>query len=79
MLGRGHSPPHTSPPVGRGTPALPLLTPLGASIIAPLALDLWPHQTEIMTTPLTVLVSALYQTDRSEVGLINVCKELISL
>ena len=53
-MGRGHSPPQTSPPVGRGTPTHPLLTPLGASIIAPLALDLWPHQTEILATPLTV-------------------------
>ena len=26
----------------------PLLTSLGASIIALLALDLWPHQTEIL-------------------------------
>ena len=51
-----------------------LLTPLGASIIAPLALDLWPHQTEILATPLTVCTASDWQ-----LGLINVCKELISL
>jgi len=55
-MGRRHSPPQISPPVGRGTPTSlsSVLTPLGASIIAPLALDLCPHQTEILATPLTV-------------------------
>jgi len=47
---RGHSP----PPSGEGDTHSPLLTPLGASIIVPLALDLWPHQTEILATPVTV-------------------------
>ena len=73
--GEGHSRPQTLPPVGRGTPThSPLLTPLGASIIAPLALDLWRQQTEILATPLTVSTVSDWQ-----LGLINVCKELISL
>ena len=55
ILGRGHSPPQTSPQWGGGHP-LPLLTHIGALIIAPLALDLWPHQTEILATPLSLSV-----------------------
>ena len=70
-MGRRHSPPQTSPPVGRGHP-LPLLTPLGASIIAPLALDLWPHQTEILAMPL--IMHCIRLAVRR-----NVRKELISL
>jgi len=52
-MGRGNTPPQTSPPVGRGTPTPPPHTH-GASIIASLALDLWPYQTEILATLLAV-------------------------
>ena len=60
ILGRGTALPRPHPQWGGGHP-LPLLTPLGASIIAPLGLGARPvaHRTEILATPL----SALYQTD----------------
>jgi len=49
-MGRGHSPPQTSRQWGRGHPFAPPHT-LGALIIALLALDLWPYQTETLYAP----------------------------
>ena len=51
-MGRGHSPPRPHPQWGGGHPFAPPYTPRRLDSIAPLALDLWPHQTEILATPL---------------------------
>jgi len=53
-MGRGHSPPQTSPLSGEGDTHPPVPHSSRPLDIAPSALDLWPHQTEILATPLTL-------------------------